>query len=148
MKERHGSGKWLDWFDDAEWSIVTLTEAEFRHLIFLDSDWTRQERLTQPGALNYRILETVARNAITTEYLDRASRQHRDYYAAMVDGYRIAGDDRVLIRAAHEPERAANPAGSYYLMDGAGRGLPYMMLLQERLAYEPVEAFLAMPTSA
>lgn len=144
MKQLHGSGKWVGWFDEAKWSIVRLTEPEFRHLIFLDSSWTKEEGLTVPIGSNHRLLQRVAENAIRTDYLQRASaKKHRQYRDAMLAGLRLTGDHRVMLRSATPGERAPNPDGMFYLMDGAGRGLPYMILLLEgRLAYEPVEAFL------
>jgi hypothetical protein len=147
MKELHGTGKWLPWFDEAHWTIVRLSEQEFRHLIFLDSGWTKEEGLTVPAASNHRLLQRVAENAIRIGYLERESaKRHRQYRDAMLEGFRMAGDHRVMLRTATARERAGSPDGTFYWMDGAGRGLPYMILLLERrLAYEPVEAFLAQP---
>jgi hypothetical protein len=146
MKQRHGTGKWLDWFDSADWRTVRLNEIDFRRLIFLDSNWTKAEGLTVPVVPDHRLLEVVAHRALTTNYMGHASDEHRRYYNAFQDGFRMTGDRRVMLRSATDGERSGNPSAEFYQMDGAGRGLPYMILLLEgHLRYEPVEAFLAEP---
>lgn len=145
MKARH-SGKWLDWFDDAAWSIVSLGEEEFGRLIYLDNAWTKREGLTIKDRPNYRLLSRVAELAREIDYLAHGDPRHRRYYTLLQCGLRLTGDCRVMIRSADEGEMRDNPDGQHYLMDGAGRGLPYMILLLEgKLAYEPVEAFVAAP---
>ena len=138
-------GKWRPWYPSAKWSIVSLENVnDFRSLVFLDNDWTKAELLTVDDGENYRLLDHVAKRAIDVGYLSRSSAEgHRAYYAQIQGGFRLVGDERIVIRSL-EDERARNPSGRYYLQDGAGRGLSYMILLtQARLTYEPVESFLA-----
>ena len=144
------TGKWCSWYPTAQWSIVSLEDpGEFSKLVFLDSDWTRAELLTVDDADDYRLLGRVAKRAIDIGYLSRSSAdKHRTYYEQLQRGeLRLGGDDRLVIRSLNDGERVRNPSGTNYLQDGAGRGLPYMILLaQRRLKYEPVEAFLAEKT--
>lgn len=148
MWQQH-QGKMRDWFrGDVKWSIVTLDNLpELEHLIFLESTWTTTEGLVVPnGTLNYRLLGRVAENAARSRYLDseRAS-AHRKYLDDLCSGrLRLAGDSRIALCSSEDNERRGNPAGTFYLLDGVGRCLPLVMLLQARdVAFEPIEAFLA-----
>lgn len=56
----------------------------------------------------------------------------------------MAGEDRIAICSAEPNEIDANPAASYNLLDGVGRCLPLMILMDEQKLHRPVvEAFLA-----
>jgi hypothetical protein len=56
----------------------------------------------------------------------------------------LKGENRIAICSAEPDEISANPAARYYLLDGVGRCLPYMILLKEgRLKQMSIEAFLA-----
>lgn len=141
-------GKMRTWFRSrARWSIVNLeNEVELGNLVFLESHWTRVERLVIPGGVNYRLLTKVADNAIASNYLARDSAaKHRNYSNLISRGQlRFEGDERIAICTAEESEQRTNPAADYYLLDGTGRCLPYMMLLKTRaVEFAPVEAFLA-----
>lgn len=94
---------------------------------------------------NYRF-GRVAGNAQAIGYLARPSAQkHRAYYDKLAAGtLRLAGADRIAICSAEPEELEANPVARYYLLDGVGRCLPYMILTAEgRRPPRPVEAFLA-----
>jgi hypothetical protein len=145
---RYHPGKMRPWFSGTtRWNIVSLgTLNDLRNLVFLESGWTKEERLVIPGALNYRLLERVAKNAAAGNYLARTSaHKHKAYYDRIASGsLRIEGEDRVAICAAEESEIRSNPAASYYLLDGVGRCLPYMMLVAEHAReFTPIEAFCA-----
>ena len=147
MNQEH-RGKMRPWFQQvAKWSIVLLDPSEFERLIFLESDWTKTEGLVEVTARpNYRTLSRVAENAKRVEYLARPSAQrHRSYHEAFQSGaLALAGDSRIAICTAGDHERHHNPSGSFYLLDGVGRCLPYMMLIQsDHLNYRAVEALLA-----
>jgi hypothetical protein len=146
MWERH-PGKMRHWFSlAASWRIVLLDlPNDFYNLVFLESKWTLDEGLVIPGAPNYRVLRRVAENAIAGKYLARASAQHRAYYEAIASGaLSLKGKERVAICSAEDSERKSNPMARYYLLDGVGRALPYMiLLLEKKLEYRPLEAFLA-----
>jgi hypothetical protein len=137
-------GKWRDWFPHAQWSIALLAQSDFEQLVFLENSWTKREGLTVDDGPDYRLLQRVATKAIDSSYLRTTSDpRHRVYYRQLVDGYRLRGRNRIAVCTA-ENEKVRNPSGRYYLLDGAGRSLPYMILiLERRLAYEPVEAFVA-----
>ncbi len=147
MWERHG-GKMRPWFIDTTcWSIVTLEAADLADLVFLESDWTKGERLVVPGGLNYRLLDQVVQNAKTIDYFASPSTDDRlkVYYRALTSGSLcLHGEDRVVVCSAEDCEMARNPRGRYYLLDGVGRCLPYLLLMTEKaIEYVPVEAFLA-----
>lgn len=146
--QRHHPGKMRAWFSKAtRWSIVSLDNtSDLGNLVFLESDWTKRERLVIPDGPDYRLLERVAKNATAGNYLTRPSaRRHKVYYNQVASGsLRIEGEDRVAICTAEETEIRSNPAARYYLLDGVGRCLPYMMLMAEQgIEYAPIEAFLA-----
>jgi hypothetical protein len=148
MRERH-SGKMRSWLDGStRWHIVEFDAVEeFGNLIFLECAWTKRERLVIPGALNYRLLGRVAANAVTHRYLDEvpSNCNHRIYYDSLTRGaIRLTGKDRIAVCSAEPSEIESNPAARYYLLDGVGRCLPYMILLQEEnLGLSTIEAFLA-----
>jgi hypothetical protein len=145
MQQSYRCSKWDDGYGIADWSIVSLDQSEFEHLVYLDSPWTKEEGLTVGDSPNYRLLGTVAKRAIDADYLGRDSaKSHRRYYREFELGLRLTGHDRIMIRALKDNERKGNPDGSHYVQDGNGRCLPFMILILEgKLRYEPVEAFLA-----
>jgi hypothetical protein len=56
----------------------------------------------------------------------------------------LKGENRIAICSAEPSETTSNPSADYYLLDGAGRCLPYMMLVkQNKLGFAPIESFLA-----
>lgn len=147
MRKNH-SGKMRNWFSIfTRWNIVTLDDiSDFANLVFLESEWTKIERLVVPDGLNYRLLGRVAKNAIAGNYLDRESAyRHKAYYDDLANGsLRIEGGNRVAICSAEESEIHNNPAAQYYILDGVGRCLPYMMLVAEqKREFAPIEAFCA-----
>jgi hypothetical protein len=148
MRECH-QGKMRNWFDgNSEWHIVELDAKDLGCLVFLECDWTKQAGLVVLNGPNYRVLRRVAENALANGYLDSPQpdrQKHKDYYASLANGsLRLTGPNRVAVCSAEPSEIESNPDASYYLLDGVGRCLPYMMLLLERkVAPVPVEAFLA-----
>lgn len=142
----HG-GKMRPWFANAsQWSIVRIDLEEFEHLIFLDTHWTKAEGLTPHTGPDYRILKQVAYNALKIGYLSQAKNpRHLDYYKQLEQGKLTLQDaSRIAICSAEPSEVENNPSANFYILDGAGRSLPYMILLQEgKLPYVSVEAFLA-----
>ena len=95
---------------------------------------------------NYRILSRVAQNALSSGYLERTNDpRHRKYYAAMGEcHFRLECTSRLAICSAEANELQQNPLAKYYLLDGVGRGLAYMLfLLKSGVPYESVEAFVA-----
>jgi hypothetical protein len=147
MCQWHGHGKMRPWFTDTtRWNIVLLEVSDLANLVFLESEWTKREGLVVPGGKNYRLLDRVAENAMISGYLARPSaHQHKAYYDALRSGsLRLVGEERVAICSAEDSEIQTNPCASYYLLDGVGRCLPYMLLTKEHaIEHTPVEAFLA-----
>jgi hypothetical protein len=140
--------KMRDWFSNAtQWHIVLLdTASDVANLVFLESDWTKRERLVIPDGENFRLLGRVVENAIAGNYLARpAALKHKDYYEKLAtDSLRIEGEDRVAICSAEESEIRSNPRAQFYLLDGVGRCLPYMILVAEHMReFAPIEAFCA-----
>lgn len=153
MMRRDHPGKMRAWFSGkTRWSIVSLdTVSDLSNLVFLECDYTKGEGLVIPGERNYRLLERVAENAIAGNYLSRPSaRRHRYYYDELAAGsLSIEGENRVAICSAEESEIRSNPAAQYYLLDGVGRCLPYMILLAEhKQEFSPIEAFRAERSSS
>ncbi len=147
MRQRH-SGKTRDWFNASTyWHIVELElVCELADLVFLGCPWTKEEGLVIRDGPDYRLLDRVAKNAMASRYSFRPSaRKHKDYYDQLATGsLELVGEDRFAICSAEPGEIAANPAACYYLLDGVGRCLPYMILLKEqKLKHTPIEAFLA-----
>jgi hypothetical protein len=144
------SGKMRKWFNEStRWHIVELDVVEdLPNFVFLESDWTKGEGLVIPNGPNYRLLRRVAQNALACDYLSSLPpdhQRHKAYYDSLLRGsLRLVGNNRIALCSAEPSEIASNPAARYYLLDGVGRCLPYMMLLLERKAeLVPVEAFLA-----
>jgi len=147
MWQRH-PGKMRAWFvkTSTRWHLVLLEASDLANLVFLECDWTKGEGLVVPGKKNYRLLDRVAENAMASGYLARPSaHKHKAYYDALGAGsLRLEGEERVAICSAEDNEVRANPVASYYLLDGVGRCLPYMVLMKEHsVAYVPIEAFVA-----
>jgi hypothetical protein len=147
MRREH-PGKMREWFSpDTWWHIVSLdTVGDLANLVFLECEWTLREGLVIPNGENYRLLGRVAENAIAGNYLARPSaNRHKDYYDKLATGcLRIEGEDRVAICSAEQSEIRPNPSAQYYLLDGVGRCLPYMILLAEHAReFAPIEAFCA-----
>jgi hypothetical protein len=147
MRNHHG-GKMRDWFNSmTRWTIVELDVVrDLGNLVFLESKWTKEEGLVIPGGPDYRILHRVASNATRNGYLGRPSAEkHRRYYAQLSDGsLQLVGENRISICSAEPCEVRSNPSAEFYLLDGVGRCLPYMILVQRhKQGPAPVEAFLA-----
>jgi hypothetical protein len=149
MRDCH-PGKMRKWFDEStQWHLVEIDVIEdFTNLVFLESDWTKRERLVISDGSNYRLLGRVAANALACGYLSSLPlehQQHKSYYDALARGaIQLAGANRIAICSAEPCEIESNPAARYYLLDGAGRCLPYMMLcLEQKLKPLTIEAFLA-----
>lgn len=145
MESEH-PGKWRPWFDRADWSVVALSLDDFSHLIYPALSWSGRQGLVVNDGPDYRLLERVARRAIDTAYLDRSDdpeHRHERYFDELRSGsLRLRGYCRIALCSA-ESEVAGNPHGRWYLLDGAGRCLPWMMLVLGGVDYESVEAFLA-----
>lgn len=147
MRQRH-DGKMRTWFNaSTRWRIVELEAVgEVAALVFLECPWTKEEGLVIADGPDYRILGRVATNAIASGYLGRPSaHKHKAYYDRLADGtLQLSGNDRIAICSAEPSEIAANLTAGYYLLDGVGRCLPYMILLKEqKREFTPIEAFLA-----
>jgi hypothetical protein len=146
--QRDHAGKVRPWFGNStRWYIVSLdTVADIANLVFLESDWTKSEGLVIRDGRNYRLLGRVAENAIAGVYLARTSAcKCKAYYDRLANGsLRIEGENRIAICSAEESEIRSNPAARYYLLDGVGRCLPYMVLLEQQTReFGPIEAFCA-----
>jgi len=145
---QHHEGKMREWFSGStHWHIVSLDDInELANLVFLECPWTKEEGLVVPDGKNYRILSRVAENANAGDYLRRPSaHKHKAYYGQLLAGsLLLQGENRIAICSAEPGEIASNPAAHYYLLDGVGRCLPYMCLLNEgKLEHRPIEAFRA-----
>jgi hypothetical protein len=93
---------------------------------------------------SFSVVRRVVENAIATEYLARSSDpRHKNYYERLMMGkVELRGEDRIAICSAEPCEVRSKPAARYYLLDGVGRALPYMILLKEgKLQRTPIEAF-------
>src|SRR5687767_10216968 len=105
MWNRHGDGKMRVWFTNStRWCIVLLDDSEFGNLVFLESVWTKKEGIGIPGELDYRILDRVGENSISSGYLARPSAQkHKAYYERLPAGsLHLSGLDRIAICSAED----------------------------------------------
>jgi hypothetical protein len=152
MWDRHGSNddKMRKWFNEStRWHIVKLDVVEdLPNLVFLECPWTKQAGLVIPDGPNYRLLRRVAENALTCDYLGSLPQDHQElkkYYDSLARGLlQLVGQNRIAVCSAEPSEIESNPAAHYYLLDGVGRCLTYMMLLLEhKVESVPIEAFLA-----
>lgn len=152
MWDRHGRNddKMRKWFNGStRWHLVELDFVEdLPNLVFLECLRTKEAGLVIPDGPNYRLLRRVAENALACDYLSKLPQdhqEHKEYYDSLVRGsLRLVGKHRVAVCSAEPSEIESNPAARYYLLDGVGRCLPYMMLLLEhKVEPVPVEAFLA-----
>lgn len=125
--------------------MAALTEGELRKLVFLESSWTKDEGLVVPDGPDYRLLERVAQRAPALRYLERpTAARHLEYYQRISQGFRLVGDERIAICSAEPSEISHNPLAAYYLLDGAGRALAWMIHVDEGTALdEDVEAIVA-----
>jgi hypothetical protein len=147
MRERH-SGKVRSWFNDStRWYIAELDLADLEKLVFLECDWTKGNGLVQNDGPDYRTLMRVALRAKAMNYISLAccNVKQRAYYESLERvELTLEGAHRLAICSAEPSEMSSNPSASYYLLDGVGRCLPYMILLLEQ-KIEPlrIEAFVA-----
>jgi hypothetical protein len=137
-------GKYRPWFRSGRWSVGRLTLDEFKHLMVLDAVETRSEQLVIERV--NRTLENAAKNALATGYFEvmrPLRRRHFWYFLSYVYGsLRLEGENRLVVCSLSPDETRGAPDAtySYYLHDGWGRALPYMVLvLQGEREYEPVE---------
>ncbi len=122
------------------------TASDLANLVFLESEWTKREGLVIPDGKNYRLLGRVVENAIGRNYLaSPLAHKHKHYYDELATGsLQLEGENRVAICSAEESEIRSNPGAQYYLLDGVGRCLPYMILVAEhKQEFAPIEAFCA-----
>ncbi len=151
IMENEHQGKLPFFYKEACWEKVLIDKVEeFENLIFLEANpgWTYNEHLVLPRqGLNYRLLKNVAQNAIARDYLHTGlnPQKHLAYYESFLRGQiQLSGVERIFIHTANSDVVKENPKGTYYIQDGSGRCLALMMLLLEKkLTFTPVEAFLA-----
>jgi len=145
-------GKWRDWYECADWSIIRITQDEFERLIPIENPWT-EENLTsyERNGDDYRLLRNVV-NAIISRSKEEGGflecsemAGYMKYYNPLKYGHmRIEGIHRIVLHSLVPNEKEHNPSGFFYLQDGWGRSFPHQILITEgHLSYEPVEAFLA-----
>lgn len=141
-------GKYRSWFPRGHWTIGHLSFDEFKRLMVLDVAHTRHERLVVAGVP--RTLLNAAKNALASGYFEIMQpkrEKHLWYYLRYTIGsLSLTGENRLVVCTLNRGEKRGSPEGAYsfYLHDGWGRALPYMvLLLQNRLSYEPVEVFCA-----
>jgi len=128
------------------WHLVALNSEDFGRLLFYDDagagadSWTRPFVDDYKAQADYRLLRNVAARPKA-----QASVKESHYYAEMQQGkwVPLQGDNKIALRTLVHNEGDRNPSAKYYVHDGTGRCLAYMVLiLQEKLRFEPVEAFL------
>jgi len=148
LAEFHGGAKYKyrEWFLTARWTVQCLQDPEeMESLMVVSAHFTREYRLWNPP--EQRLLGVEARNAIRYDYFlkDPKSGRHRCYYNLLWTGkLELRGADRLVLLSLEDTWRREAPDATYYLHDGFGRALPYMMLLEEEaIQFAPVEVFLA-----
>jgi hypothetical protein len=146
MRQYH-AGKMRTWFDaSTQWQVAELEDTDLAKLVFLECSWTKSEGLVIPDGPNYRLLRRVAANAMALGYLKRpTAHKHKAYYDQLAAGtLQLSGADRIAICSAEPGEVERNSDARYYLLDGIGRCLPYIILVaQQQPVPRPIEAFVA-----
>ena len=146
FKESVG-GKYRPWFPKGRWAIKRLTICEFKRLMVLDAHQTRDEQLVTDKVP--RTLENAAKNALTTGYFEAMTekrKKHFWYYLSYQYGsLSLESNNRLAVISLNDNEKRGVPNGtySYYLHDGWGRALPYMVHILQGWEYKPVEVFCA-----
>ncbi|MGA3335200.1 MAG: hypothetical protein ABSC62_13655 [Terracidiphilus sp.] len=71
--------------------------------------------------------------------------KQRAYYESLERAeLALQGANRLAICSAEHSEMDSNPSARYYLLDGVGRSLPYMiLLLEQKIESLRIEAFMA-----
>lgn len=148
MCSLHG-GKVRPWFDESvRWKIVEIDVAtDLANVLFLENEWTKNAGLIIPDGPNYRILRRVAANAVAECYLSKLSpdQKLRTYYEKLRENtLQLTGQNRIVLCSAERSEVTCNPAANFYLLDGAGRSLAFMILaLEGNKMPQTVEALVA-----
>ncbi|MGB6689915.1 MAG: MmcQ/YjbR family DNA-binding protein [Terracidiphilus sp.] len=147
MRERH-SGKVRGWFNNStHWDMVELDHTDLEKLVFLESDWTKNNGLVVRVGPDYRILKRVAQRAKAMNYFSLACChvKQRAYYESLERfELTLQGASRLAICSAEPSEVGSNPSARYYLLDGVGRCLPYMvLLLEQKIDPLRIETFVA-----
>lgn len=131
----------------ASWTVVRLGTGELNGLVFLDSEPMRTAGLVKDDGPNFRLLGRVADRAVDMGYPasgDRGAQRHRDYLRQLEDGMAQTQFGMLILRELVHSERFSNPDGRFYIHDGNGRMLPYLLALRAGAHSLPrVEAFLA-----
>jgi hypothetical protein len=147
MMQAQAPGKLRSWFPEASWTVQLVETPEaLAHLMMLDADVTRRERLVRAGVP--RLLGWGVRHARETRYLlePAAGRErHHAYYRDIAEGrVQLRGENRLVLITMDEERSQVPPTVKYYLHDGFGRALPYLTLVDEgKIPFSPVEAFVA-----
>jgi len=140
-------GKLRGWFEEGRWGVVLFEKPdELESLIFHEADWVRKEGFLVGTGEDYRLLGRVVSNAIQAGFpWNSSDLRHLTYCTAIGRGhFRLEGSSRLVVCTPNPEEKQRNPSGTYYLHDGTARALAYMVLVkQEAIPFEPVEAFLA-----
>lgn len=129
-------------------NLILLGIDEFKKLVYLESVWTRREKLIIKNGLDYRLLEKVADRAINMRYIDSLNEEHpgyrmKTYYKKFLSTkMQFKCENRIIIRSLLDNEKFNNPSGKYYIHDGNGRCLPYMILIKEgKIKFNEVECY-------
>lgn len=141
-------GKFREWFLKARWTVQRLEhQKELETLMVVAAPFTDKLRKPELRTQDARLLGIVADNAIKNDYLNRDPEacRHLDYYTRFkTRDIELQGGDRLVLISLNGGEKREASNATYYLHDGYGRGLPYMMLLKQGvIPFEPVEVFLA-----
>lgn len=145
--ETHAKGKMREWFPDADWYVVRIETPEaLSHLMMLDSQVTRGERLVRDGVP--RLLGWGVKHAKETRYFEEATphrQRHHDYYEVFSKGaMTLKGSNKLVLTTLDGERSQVQDTVLYYLHDGFGRALPYLTLVDRKIIpFEPVEALLA-----
>lgn len=136
--------KYRDWFPAGSWFLQRLQIPEdLETLIFLDTPQLRPWLTNTPE--RRPLLGDAAKDASTRHYFEnnpRAAGQRRNYEDLKARRTELRGSDRLVIITPNTSEKSDCPSGTFYLHDGFGRALPYMMVILQGVKLSPVEALL------
>ena len=114
-------------------------EALLVHQYMVDSEWMQASNLVPEPKT--RVLRDLAKIAISRGYFTSGcwNNTHHTYYQK----WREKGSLKNVIKGDEKPFVESVGPNEYEIVDGWGRLLPFVVLLQEGYSFHPIECFVA-----
>jgi len=155
LMERAHAGKLLPGISDWQWwqGRIDSPQALAALLIPLSSQSVEQGLIdpTRPRTLGVAVERLGASQFFErTDGAGASPHPFRRYYQRLAhESLALRGSERLVLRSLTPAERRTAPrANDLYLLDGVGRALPYLSLVQQgRLRFRPIDVFVACANS-